>query len=178
MNRVVRGDVQTLLLDPLTTPINRPPGDSPTRWNPVHLLPSAECLTPSLPTICLFTFAFSPCSGSGSLQLFVPNIGCPPSSKPKNNPDDATEKSQSMSASRRRLTPNLQPKPSPIPRTIHSNPPHHQGSCIASDLQQHPRSSTTTGQHVHHHSSFQPRQRRRPTPQHQPTSTTVASQPG
>jgi hypothetical protein len=91
VNGVVRGGVQTLLPDPLTTSINRPPRDSPRGRNPVHLLLSTYCLTPSLPTTCLFTFAFSWCSESGSLQLFDPNIWHPPCSKPKKSPDDASE---------------------------------------------------------------------------------------
>jgi hypothetical protein len=101
VNKVVRGVVRTLLTDPLTTRKNRPPGGE---IQCIYYRPLSACSP----------LHFSPRSGSGSLRLFDPNIWCPLCSKLKNNPDDATKKSQSTSTSRRRLTSNLRPKPTPL----------------------------------------------------------------
>jgi hypothetical protein len=56
---------------------------------------------------------FSPsCSGLDNHRLFSPNIWCPPCSKLKDDPDNATKMNQPTSPSRRRHTPYLHPKPS------------------------------------------------------------------
>jgi hypothetical protein len=94
VNEVVRGAVWILLSNPITAPINRPSRDSPEQES------SAFISTHRV----IDTFTFFPCSVSSSIRLFDPNIWRPPCSKLKNNPDDATEKSQATSASRRRLT--------------------------------------------------------------------------
>jgi hypothetical protein len=135
MNWVVTRAVWTLLPDLLTTPINRPPwgflkGEESSVFITVHRV--FHTFAPH--HLLVHLRIFSSCSGSGSLQLFDPNIWRPPCSKPENNPNNATEKSQPTSTSRQRLIPNHRPKPTPIPTIIQSNPPHHHQSYRASDI--------------------------------------------
>jgi hypothetical protein len=129
----VMGVIWTLLPDPLTTTINRPPGD-PSGRNLVHLLPCSLCYYPIhcvVDTFIAIVLRHTPihlrifplCSGSSSPRLFDPNIWCPSCSKPKGNPDDAIKTTQSTSPSKRRLHPNLRSKSNSSP--IHSGPPHH-----------------------------------------------------
>jgi hypothetical protein len=101
------------------------------------------------------------CLGLNNLWLFSPNIWHPSCFEHEDNPDNATKMNQPTSPSRRRLTPNLCPKPKPFLALIHSGPLHHRRGLRALNLQQHPRSPTASAsQHVHHHSRLQPERRR------------------
>jgi hypothetical protein len=57
VNRAVRGAVWTMLPDPLTTPINKPPGDSPKGRKKEHLLLFNALSLPSYP-LCVREASF------------------------------------------------------------------------------------------------------------------------
>jgi hypothetical protein len=129
------------------------------------------------------TFTFFLCVRDRvALGYWIPTFGAPPCFKHENNPDDATEKNQPTSTSRRSLT--HRPKPTHIPTTTYSNTLYHYQRNRAPDLRQHTRNSATVIQHIHHYSRNQPEwrrsqlhpnQRRQSAPQHKPPTTTAAT---
>jgi hypothetical protein len=144
-----------------------------------HLVGVIACIYFSRARFLTFAHTFihsppPPCSGLNNLQLLSPNIWHSPCSKPKNDPNDATQKNKPASLVTRRgsLASSLCSKPTTHPKSLN----HHRGSG-ACNLQRYHLSQVATRnqqQHFHHSSRIKPKcQRRQLNPNQWRCSTSI-----